>query len=162
MNDKDIAGFFLTGWYVFDNFSAFQVEWRGKLYPTAEHAYQAAHFIDTNPELAEQVRQCTSPQKASDFANNNSKHDDPAWKEKRLFIMEEILAAKLEQHAYVQEKLFETGSMNIVEMNNNDDFWGWGSDKNGQNHLGKIWMKLRDQLEINSSDGLNFTHPDIS
>lgn len=51
MNNKDIAGFFLEGWYVFDNFSPFQVEWRGQLYPTSEHAYQAAHFIEHNPEL---------------------------------------------------------------------------------------------------------------
>jgi len=50
MDDKNIAGFFLEGWYVFDNFAPFQVEWRGKLYPTSEHAYQAAHFIDTNSE----------------------------------------------------------------------------------------------------------------
>ena len=44
MNKKDIAGFFLGGWYAFDNFAPFQVEWRDKLYPTAEHAYQAAHL----------------------------------------------------------------------------------------------------------------------
>lgn len=148
MDDENVAGFFLDGWYVFDNFAPFQVQWRGKLYPTAEHAYQAAHFIDAHPELSEKVRQCSSPRQASDFANNNSHYDDPDWKSKRLSIMEEIITAKLAQHPYVQEKLLQTGSKMIVEMNDDDSFWGWGADKKGRNHLGKIWMKLRDQLTI--------------
>lgn len=146
MSEKDIVGFFLNGWYVFDNFSAFQVEWRGKVYPTAEHAYQAAHFIEANPELAEAVRKCRSPRLASDFANQYSEYDDPNWKEKRLLLMEEIVSAKLNQHDYVKDLLIKSGSRIIVEMNDDDSFWGWGSDKNGQNHLGKIWMKLRDEL----------------
>ena len=57
-NESTIAGFFLDGWYVFDNFAPCQVEWRGVLYPTSEHAYQAAHFFGTNPARAEQVRLC--------------------------------------------------------------------------------------------------------
>lgn len=146
MNDDEIAGFFIGGWYVFDNFAPFQVEWRGELYPTAEHAYQAAHFIDTKPELAEEVRLCTSPLQAKDLANHNSEYDDPSWNEIRLSIMKEIIAAKLEQHAYIREKLIETGTKIIVEMNDDDNFWGWGSDKNGQNHIGKIWMELRNRL----------------
>lgn len=44
-NKSTMAGFFLDGWYVFDNFAPCQVEWRGVLYPTSEHAYQAAHFL---------------------------------------------------------------------------------------------------------------------
>ncbi len=44
-NKSTMAGFFLDGWYVFDNFAPCQVEWRGVLYPTSEHAYQAAHFF---------------------------------------------------------------------------------------------------------------------
>ena len=145
--DKDnIAGFFLSGWYVFDNFAPFQVEWRGKLYPTAEHAYQAAHFIDTNPELAEKVRLTTSPREASDFANLNSKYDDPNWKQKRVVLMEEIVRCKLEQHKYVKQTLIESGTRYIVEMNDNDAFWGWGNDRNGENQLGQIWMKLRSEI----------------
>ncbi len=146
MNNDKIAGFFLGGWYMFDNFAPFQIEWRGNLYPTAEHAYQAAHFLTTSPELAEKVRQCTSPREASDFANHNSEYEDPEWKDNRLSIMEEILSAKLKQHTYIREKLAETGLMTIVEMNDDDNFWGWGPDRKGQNHLGRIWMKLRDQL----------------
>lgn len=146
MNDTTIAGFFLDGWYVFDNYAPLQVEWRGKLYPTSEHAYQAAHFIDNYPELAEKIRLCRSPGEASDMANENSEFDDPDWREKRLNIMEEILRCKLRQHELVSETLRKSGNKTIVEMNDDDDFWGWGRGRNGRNELGKIWMKLREEL----------------
>jgi ribA/ribD-fused uncharacterized protein len=144
--NKEIAGFFLTGWYVFDNFAPFQVVWRGKLYPTSEHAYQAAHFIDVDPNLAEQVRQIRSPRAAADFANSNSAHDDPEWANKKVSVMEEIVKCKLEQHDYIREVLILSGSLDIVEMNDSDEFWGWGKNQTGRNELGKIWMRLRDEL----------------
>ncbi len=147
MSDENVAGFFLDGWYVFDNFAPFQVEWRGKLYPTAEHAYQAAHFFETAPDLAEEVRLQRSPRLASDLANCHKEADDPDWREKRLKIMEEICRTKLEQHQLVWDTLIKTGDKTIVEMNYNDDFWGWGADKKGRNELGKIWMRLRDEIK---------------
>jgi len=145
MNEDNIAGFFLEGWYVFDNFAPFQIDWRGKLYPTNEHAYQAAHFIETNPDLAEQVRMCRSPRIASDFANSNKDKEDPNWKEKRVSFMEEIVRCKFEQHPYIQKILAETGNKYIVEMNDDDEFWGWGKNNEGQNQLGNIWMKIRNE-----------------
>src|SRR5687768_12374168 len=109
MNTDNTAGFFLSGWYVFDNFSAFAVEWRGKLYPTSEHAYQAAHFLGTAPNLAEQIRLAKSPRDASDIANEHSDKEDPEWKLKRVDIMKEIVRRKLEQHPYIRQTLIESG-----------------------------------------------------
>ena len=146
MKNEEIVGFMLEDWYVFDNFAPFQIEWQGKVYATSEHAYQSAHFFETNKELAEQVRRCRSPKEAQDFANKNSDQDDPQWKDKKLQVMEEIIRCKLRQHSYIRDKLLETRNKYIVETNDNDKFWGWGSDHNGHNHLGKIWMKLRDEL----------------
>ena len=143
MYTESIAGFFLEGWYVFDNFAPFQVEWRGKLYPTSEHAYQAAHFIKTNPKIAETIRQAKSPQEASDFANMNAQYEDPYWKDKKLAFMEEIIRCKLEQHDFIRQTLSASGDRHIVEMNDNDEFWGWGRNHDGKNELGKIWMRLR-------------------
>ncbi len=148
---QEEVGFMLEGWYVFDNYAPFQIEWRGELWPTTEHAYQAAHFFTTNPELAEQVRLQRSPRLADDFANANSSQDDPEWKSKRLEVMEEICRAKLQQHELVQETLRQTGTRPIFETNDNDSFWGWGPDRGGENHLGKIWMKLREEL-VGSND----------
>lgn len=144
MDDQDYIGFILKDWYVFDSFAPFQIEWRGKLYPTAEHAYQAAHFSN-NPELAEQVRACRSPKAAQEFANAYSDQDDPDWSNKKLDVMEDILRHKLEQHPYICDVLAATGNKLLVETNDTDSFWGWGKDHAGQNHLGKLWMKLRDE-----------------
>lgn len=59
--------------------------------------------------------------------------------------MEEIIRCKLEQHQYIREKLIASGDKYIVEMNDNDEFWGWGKAHQGQNELGKLWMKLRSE-----------------
>lgn len=146
MSDDEIAGFMLRDWYVFDSYAPFQIEWRGKLWPTAEHAFQAAHFFDTNLELAEKVRLARSPREADELANANKQYDDPRWSEKRVAIMTEIVRAKYEQHPLIQESLLRTGNKVIVEENDNDSFWGWGPDKKGVNTLGVIWMKLREEV----------------
>ncbi len=33
-----------------------------------------------------------------------------------------------------------------MEDSPKDSFWGWGEDRCGQNNLGKLWMKLRDEI----------------
>lgn len=147
MNEEEIAGFFLNGWYVFDNFAPFQIEWRGKLYPTAEHAYQAAHFIISNPDIAEIIRNTKSPREASDFANSNVNYEDPGWKDIKLSIMQEIVRCKMEQHEYIRKALLDSGDKYIVEMNDKDEFWGWGKNHKGRNELGKIWMQLRNEIK---------------
>jgi ribA/ribD-fused uncharacterized protein len=101
--------------------------------------------MDTNPELAEAVRKCASPRLASDFANENSAYDTPDWGDKKISYMEEIVRSKLEQHGYIVDILLSSDDKYIVEMNDDDEFWGWGKNHDGRNELGKIWMKLRDE-----------------
>ena len=60
--------------------------------------------------------------------------------------MEEILRAKTEQHEDVRDVLKKTGKRTIIENSPVDSFWGIGYDGNGQNVVGKIWMKIRDEL----------------
>lgn len=58
--------------------------------------------------------------------------------------MEEILRAKAEQHQDVREILKKTGQRIIIENCPVDGFWGIGPNRNGENMVGKIWMKIRD------------------
>ena len=44
------------------------------------------------------------------------------------------------------ERSFQTGKRKIIEDSPKDNFWGWGGKRNGKNELGKIWMKLRDEI----------------
>mgnify|MGYP002520092451 CR=1 FL=1 len=61
--------------------------------------------------------------------------------------MEDLLRLKLEQNPYVKKKLLQTGDYLIVEDSPKDDFWGWGPNRDGNNQLGKLWMKLREELD---------------
>ena len=60
--------------------------------------------------------------------------------------MEDIVRHKLKQNPYVMHKLMQTGKRLIVEDSPKDNFWGWGSKRNGRNELGKVWMKIRDEI----------------
>lgn len=144
--DGNPIGFYEREFYPLSNFSSFQVEWNGRTWPTSEHAYQAAHFFDTAPNLVEEIYRARSAHEAYTTAKANAEHAPPDWEEKKSAIMSDICWHKLIQHSYVQRKLLQTGEFPLVEDSPKDEFWGWGSDGNGRNELGRIWMKLRDFL----------------
>lgn len=140
----EVVGFYEREFYPLSNFSSFQVEWRGRVWPTSEHAYQAAHFFDKAPELVEEIFNARSAHVAFEIAKSNADLASDNWHEIKPRIMREICRAKLEQHPYVQRKLMQTLDLPLVEDSPKDDYWGWGLDKNGRNELGKVWMELRD------------------
>ncbi len=141
-----IIGFYEREFYCFSNFSSFQVEWKGKAWPTSEHAYQASHFFKTAPELVEEIFKAKSAHEASKIAKANADKAPRDWDEKKVAIMKDIVRHKLEQNPYLMHKLMQTGQTLIVEDSPKDDFWGWGPNRDGRNELGKIWMELRDEL----------------
>ncbi|MDB5185506.1 MAG: hypothetical protein JWL85_29, partial [Candidatus Saccharibacteria bacterium] len=131
-------------YYTFDNFSPHAVEYEGKIFPTSEHAYQAAKF--TSDEIREAIRGARSPLQAKELANVKYKNDkDPDWDSKKVDVMERVLRAKLTQHFEVAEALERSRSEELAENSPVDYFWGIGADGTGQNMLGKLWMKLRDE-----------------
>ena len=137
--------FYTPEFYVFNNFSAHAVEFRGELYPTSEHAYQAAKCTD--PAGQEEIRNARSPLQAKSLANEKYKAaKDPDWGSKKLAVLEEILRAKLAQHPEAQEALRKSGRQTIVEDSPTDYFWGEGADGSGQNMLGKLWMRIRNEI----------------
>jgi len=143
-----VIGFYEREFYCFSNFSSFQVNWKGRLWPTSEHAYQASHFFETAPELVEQIFQANSAHEAYKLAKANTDRVPEDWDERKVAIMEDIVRHKLEQNPYILHKLRQTGELLIVEDSPKDDFWGWGPKRDGRNELGKIWMKLRGELVI--------------
>lgn len=143
----DVAAFYPREFYPLCNFSSFQVEWRGRLWPTLEHAYQAAHFFETAPDLAEEIYTMRSAHEAYKIAKANGDKAPLGWHDAKESVMIDICRHKLEQHEYVRQKLLETGDALIVEDSPKDSFWGWGPDRGGRNALGKIWMQLRTELQ---------------
>ena len=131
-------------WGCFSNMSSNAVEIDGILFMTSEHAYQYAKFID--PAIKEKILKARSGYEAKMIAMKDSSAVVSNWPDISLEVMENILRKKLEQHPHIKDKLLETGSREIIEASPKDSFWGWGPDKKGLNHHGKIWMKLRAEL----------------
>ena len=119
---------------------------QGKIWPTSEHAYQAAHFFKTAPTLAHKIYKAKSAHEAFKLAKANADKAPKNWEEIKVAIMEDIVRHKLRQHPYVMHKLKQTGKRLIVEDSPKDDCWGWGPKRNGRNELGKVWMKVRSEI----------------
>jgi N-glycosidase YbiA len=64
-------------------------------------------------------------------------------------VMHEAVKAKFTQHADLKKLLLETKDARIIEHTENDDYWGDGGDGKGKNMLGKILMKVREELKQN-------------
>ena len=139
-------GFYEREFYPFSNFSSFQVDWHGRRWPTSEHAYQAAHFFETAPELVEEIFNTRSAHDAEKLAKANGDKLPDNWDEIKISIMDDICKHKLIQNPYVQRKLLQTDNAPLAEDSPKDSFWGWGPDQKGRNELGKVWMRLRDWL----------------
>lgn len=142
----EVVGFYPREFYCFDNFSSFKVEYDGYLYSSVEEAYQTLGFVESAPEIAEKIRKSHSAHEAQKIAYENKDKRQKNWDEIKVSVMEKLLRAKLEQNPYVKKKLLETEDYLIVEDSPKDSFWGWGEDRQGENNLGKLWMKLRDEL----------------
>lgn len=127
------------------NFASFTVDWRGRMWMTSEHAYQAAKFDD--PAIIDKIHAATSAYAALKLAEQYKDHIRSTWSDEKLSVMEDIIRHKLAQHPYIKRYLLESGDATLVEDSPKDSFWGRGPDWKGQNHLGRLWMKLRSELQ---------------
>ena len=81
----------------------------------------------------------------------------PDWESVRLSVMARVVGAKFMQNPNLAVRLVATGMMPLVEGN----IWGdtfWGVDArtgNGENHLGKILMNVREDLLRKELNQLN-------
>lgn len=117
-------------------------EWQGLEYGSAEAAYQASKCRD---ESERKVFAYCSPDKAA--LKGRDIVPSPDWENARLSTMESIIRAKFEQHPILMRKLKETGNRLLINGNNKHETY-WGIDLyswQGENHLGKIIMNIRDK-----------------
>jgi ribA/ribD-fused uncharacterized protein len=137
--------FYEHEYYVFSNFSSFMLEWKGRLWMTSEHAYHSEKFNDEG--IKKEIKNARSAHDALKIAwSHKDKHRDD-WDNIKLGIMKEIITEKAKQHPYVMKKLLQSGERELIEDSWRDDFWGWGPNKDGANHLGKLWMQVRDEFK---------------
>lgn len=139
--------FYGPEFYVLSNFSAFNLSWKGLVFPTSEHAYQWSKFFDQG--IKDKILAAPSAHEAYRISQCHILDVRSDWsREVRLKTMKYILRAKVDQHEYVRRKLLETDKRILVEDSWRDSVWGWGPDQKGQNLLGRLWMEVREDLEI--------------
>jgi len=129
------------------NFSRHAVYAAGRVWPTAEHCYQALKFSGTERE--EQIRRAPSPTKAKLLASEWRSWRRPVWNRVKDAVMLEVLRAKFTQHPDLEKMLLETGNRDLVKHTASDLYWGDGGDGSGKNRLGALLMEVR--LEIRRS-----------
>jgi ribA/ribD-fused uncharacterized protein len=127
-------------------FSSHEVEIDGVVCKTVEHGYQAFRI---RPGLErDEVLAARSPLDAwragQKYKNNPALQIDGYDK---YVMMERLCRLKLDQHADVQAVLVATGKRELLKVHDTDYYWGTGADGSGENQLGKIWMKLRVELQ---------------
>lgn len=66
-------------------------------------------------------------------------------------IMYKAVNVKFSQNSFLKNLLIDTGDCVIVEASPKDAYWGYGKDKKGLNMLGKILMRVRDELNEEKS-----------
>lgn len=135
-----------VGKYAFlSNFYPSPISYGGISYPTVEHAYQAQKTQDQ--KLRTQISMLDTPGNAKRMGRVLPLRPD--WSDEfKLGIMYWLVKEKFED-SDLEKLLLETGDAELVEGNNwNDTYWGVRSyDGEGENHLGKILMRVRQELK---------------
>ena len=149
MSEKfdEIIGFYPREFYPLDNFSSFKVKVNGYLYSSLEEAFQSMLFLPDHKEISEQIKNSYSAHEAQKIMHENINKVKYSNKEK-LVLMEKLLRLKIEQNPYVLKKLLDTKNYTIVEDSPKDNYWGCGINREGENNLGKLWMKLREEYKV--------------
>ena len=128
------------------NFWPCYLVYQNTVYPTAEHAYQAAKV--ESPEVKKIIKSCQTPADAKDYLETHEIKPAPEWTiEKKLAVMEEILMIKFGgKEPFLTRALLATGDAILMEGNTwGDTFWGVCNNA-GENNLGKLLMKVREEL----------------
>ena len=116
------------------------------MYASLEEAFQSSLFLPDYPDISQKIKNSHSAHEAQKIMFENIDKVKYSFDE-QLVIMEKLLRIKLEQNPYVKKKLLETKDYTIVEDSPKDSYWGWGINRDGENQLGKLWMKLREEIK---------------
>lgn len=122
------------------NFWPCRVKYEHVIFPSVEHAYQAAKTLDYEQRIEFMV--LTAGQAKRKGAQLELR---PYWEQIKVKVMGELLRLKF-QDPELREKLLATGEEELVEGNAwNDTFWGVCNGV-GQNNLGKLLMQVRQEI----------------
>jgi ribA/ribD-fused uncharacterized protein len=136
-----IYGFFKEYRWL-SNFHMCDVMYDGVIYPSSEHAYQAAKFLDLG--IRDDIKNLKEPKDARKMGRREGIREN--WDDIKYDIMTNIVFNKFVFNEGLKNKLIETHLLYLEETN----WWGdtyWGVCNGvGHNYLGLIIMSLRAKL----------------
>jgi ribA/ribD-fused uncharacterized protein len=124
-------------------------------YLTVEHAYQAAKTFDLDERRV--IRKVNTPGEAKRLGKKVTMRQD--WDLVKLKTMEFLLRQKF-SYEHLRDALIATGDAELIEGNTwGDTYWGVCNGV-GENHLGKLLMTIRTDInkDIKSYENLVKEH----
>lgn len=119
-----------------------EVIFDAEIYISAEHAYVASKTIDLTTRRV--IARIPTPSEAKKYGRKIKLRDN--WNQVRLGLMYVIVLSKFRHNMELKQLLLDTGDAELIEENTwGDTYWGV-CEGVGDNHLGKILMKVREEL----------------
>lgn len=145
----ETIGRFHGAYRFLSNFFPSPVVYAGETYPTAEHAFQAAKTLDK--KWRARIQGAAVPGNAKALGRAAPLRED--WEAVKIAVMFGVLFHKFLAHTLLIDRLAATDPAYLEEGNTwHDNFWGvcYCADCPGlgKNILGKLLMRLRDQLPL--------------
>jgi len=126
------------------NFAPVPIRLENRTYASVEHAYMS---MKNHSSVWKDF--CAQPGISPGLVKKESRKIDlrEDWELIKLSVMEDLVRIKFSSPKY-RDKLLATGNQNIQEGNRwNDKFFGIClKTGEGENHLGRIIMKIREEL----------------
>lgn len=145
-DENNVKGFF--GDYRFlSNFHVADVWYEGILYPSTEHAYQAAKTLDIN--VRKEFLLNLTCGKAKDKGQVIGLREN--WQSIKYDVMFAVVFDKFYRHPELRELLLQTENKYLEETNHWHDTYFGVCDGVGENVLGKILMQIRSAIRNNPS-----------
>ena len=103
-----------------------------------------------DPKIREKVINADTPREASNIGRDRNNIRRNIFKEIKCNVMQEGIYQKFKQNKDIRSKLIETRNEPIREMTTKESYWGIGPNLDGENHMGIILMKVRNELKMNN------------
>lgn len=156
--DREIFGFL-------SNYHDAPVTIAGETWRSTEFYYQAQKSHD--PVYRDAIRNATSADHAKGIGSDPTRSRKARkrswfhgrleamradWHEVKGTVMETAVRAKFSQNPQLQAMLLATGDAEIIEDSTHDPIWGIGRDGQGENRMGHLLMKVRQELRGRDSE----------
>lgn len=129
------------------NFFECMITDHGLTFPSAEHLYQA--YKAKTVYHAKAIQEAPTPGMAKRICRAISIRED--WESIKIDVMRHVVTLKFAQNVHLQDLLLATDDMLLIEGNNwGDKFWGTVNHE-GENHLGRILMEVRQNIRGNAN-----------